>query len=289
MSPPSAFERWLEPADGRAVPLPPALAKVYGPLRLPSRRGRPLVLSNFASTLDGIVALDLKGHAGGADISGFNPHDRWLMGLLRSVADYVMVGAGTLRSVPRHLWTGDHIFPPARKDYRALRKALGKPPQPVNVVVTASGAVDLSLPVFASGKIRAIVLTTSAGARHLRSEGVPPTVQIIPAGAGRRLRAGSLLEALPRPPTDPILLLEGGPHLLGDFLTEGLVDELFLTLAPQIAGRDPTTARLGLVEGRAFAPGHPLWGELRGLSRAGGHLFLRFRFSAPGRGPRKMD
>ncbi len=283
------FVRWLEPPDGRTVPLPPGLAEVYGPLRLPSHRGRPLVLSNFASTLDGIVALDLKGRAGGADISGSNPHDRWLMGLLRSVADHVMVGAGTLRSVPHHLWTGDHIFPQAAGAYRTLRNALGKPRQPVNVVVSASGAVDLALPVFSSGKVQSLVLTTSAGARRLRSQGIPPSVEVVSAGGGRRLRARALLDALPRSGPDPILLLEGGPHLLGDFLSEGLVDELFLTLAPQIAGRDPSASRLGLVEGRAFAPAHPLWGEFRALSQAGDHLFLRYRFPAPGKGPRKLD
>lgn len=289
MSPLAPFTRLLEPPGDPALPLPASLARVYGPLRLPSSHERPLVLSNFASTLDGIVALDLKGRAGGSDISGDNSHDRWLMGLLRSVADYVLVGAGTLRSVPHHLWTGDHIFPDAADAYHALRTLLHKPPQPVNVIVTASGAVDLRLPVFASGKVRSVVLTTPAGARHLSSQEPPPSVQILPVGRGQRLSARSILGALPRPGPAPILLLEGGPHLLGDFLSEGLVDELFLTLAPQIAGRDPGTPRLGLVEGKAFAPGHPLWGRLRSLYQAGDHLFLRFRFPTPGKGPRKED
>jgi riboflavin biosynthesis pyrimidine reductase len=289
MSSLAPFLRLLDPPVGAAVPLPASLAQVYGPLRLPAPRGGPRVLTNFASTLDGIVALDLKGHAGGADISGSDPHDRWLMGLLRSVADYVMVGAGTLRSVPHHLWTGEHIYPQAAGAFRALRSSLQLSPQPVNVIVTARGDVDLRLPVFASGKVRSLVLTTAAGARRLSAGKVPPFVQVRAVGRGDRLSARSILHALPPSRATPTLLLEGGPHLLGDFLSEGLVDELFLTLAPQIAGRDPGTPRLGLVEGRTFAPGHPLWGRLWGIRQAGDHLFLRLRFPSPSGGQRKGE
>ncbi len=287
MSSLAPFLRLRDPPVGPPLPLPASLARVYGPLRLPAPRGRPRVLTNFASTVDGVVALDLKDHAGGADISGSDPHDRWLMGLLRSVADYVMVGAGTLRSVPHHLWTGEHICPEAAGSYRALRSSLRLSPQPVNVIVTARGDVDLHLPVFASGKVRSLVLTTPAGARRLAARKAPPYVQVLPVGRGDRLRARSILQALPPTRPTPTLLLEGGPHLLGDFLSEGLVDELFLTLAPQIAGRDPGTHRLGLVEGRTFAPGHPLWGRLWGIRQAGDHLFLRYRFPPPSSGPRK--
>ena len=72
----------------------------------------------------------------------------------------------------------------------------------------------------------------------------------------------------------------GGPQLLGDFFAEGLLDELFLTLAPQIAGRDTSTERPGLVTGQRFAPEHPLWGTLVSVKRAGSHLFLRYAFEA---------
>ncbi|WP_201360899.1 hypothetical protein [Dictyobacter formicarum] len=61
-------------------------------------------------------------------------------------------------------------------------------------------------------------------------------------------------------------------------MTEQLLDELFLTLAPQIAGRDSATARPGLVEGHLFAPEHPLWGTLVSVKRGGSHLFLRYAF-----------
>ena len=72
------------------------------------------------------------------------------------------------------------------------------------------------------------------------------------------------------------ILVEGGPHLMADFLAQQYVDELFLTLAPQIAGRDDLSERPGLVAGKSFAPKHPLWGTLIEVKRGGSHLFLRY-------------
>jgi len=75
-----------------------------------------------------------------------------------------------------------------------------------------------------------------------------------------------------------IILVEGGPRLMGDFFAEQCLDELFLTLAPQVAGRDDASERPGLVAGQSFAPERPLWGTLVGVKRAGSHLFLRYAF-----------
>src|SRR5512134_59759 len=95
----------LDRAGGDDLPLPPELAALYGPLRFPLREERSYVIGNFVTTLDGVASLSDPALPGGGPISGSNPHDRMVMGLLRSVADAVIVGAGTLRSVPRHLWT----------------------------------------------------------------------------------------------------------------------------------------------------------------------------------------
>jgi riboflavin biosynthesis pyrimidine reductase len=74
--------------------------------------------------------------------------------------------------------------------------------------------------------------------------------------------------------------------LLGDFFAEQLVDEQFLTLAPQIAGRDPGDRRLSLVMGRVSAPGDPQWGALIEARRGSSHLFLRYSFPGPRPGQR---
>ena len=73
---------------------------------------------------------------------------------------------------------------------------------------------------------------------------------------------------------------EGRPHVMGNFLAERLLDDLFLTLSPQIAGRAPEDGRPGLVEGVVFAPKDPRWGTLADVRRGGSHLFLRYSFTA---------
>ena len=110
---------------------------------------------------------------------------------------------------------------------------------------------------------------------------VPNSVQIrsIRPGAGE-ISAGAILEELSRVNSGRRILVEGGPRLLGTFYSERLVDEQFLSLAPQIAGRDLGDARLGLVMGKTFAPRDPLWGKLIDARRGSRLLFLRYAFSA---------
>jgi riboflavin biosynthesis pyrimidine reductase len=176
------LEVLFDRSRGVRAPLPRPLARVYGPLRLPRRSGPPYVIGNFASTLDGVVSLGVPGAASGGEITGFEPHDRLLMGLLRAMADAVVIGAGTLRAVPRHVWTAEHVFPPMADEYVRLRRQLGKPPSPLNVVVTAEGRLDLERPVFASGKVPVLIVTTTRGAGRLTSADLLPTVRLAVAG-----------------------------------------------------------------------------------------------------------
>jgi riboflavin biosynthesis pyrimidine reductase len=78
----------------------------------------------------------------------------------------------------------------------------------------------------------------------------------------------------------PCMLLEGGPRMVGDLFAEQLLDELFLTLAPQVVGRADAglAEHPGLGDGRLLAPDQPLWGTLASLHEAGSHLFLRYQF-----------
>ena len=272
----------FETKRGKALPLPPKLARLYGCLRMPLPRSHPHVFSNFVSTLDGVVSLSEKGHASGGDISGFNAQDRMVMGLLRAIADVVIVGSGTLRADRRSVWTAGAIFPKLADEYRRLSKALGKRGAPLNVVVSGSGAIDLRLPVFASGKVPALIITTTAGAKRLRKQSTPDSVEI---RAIRRsasaIPASAILDEVCRVSPGKLILVEGGPRLLGDFYAERLLDEQFLTLAPQIAGRDAGDRRLSIVMGKVFAPRDPLWGTLIDVRRGSSHLFLRYSFRKP--------
>ncbi len=277
----------LETRRGRTLPLPPRLERLYGSLRIAAPAARPWVYSNFVSTLDGVVSLHSRGHLGGADISGSSSEDRMVMGLLRAIADIVIVGAGTLAADPEHVWTASAIFPALEQDYRHLSGALGQRAPPLNVVVSGSGAIDLRMPVFSSGRVPALVLTSTAGARRLRRQRKSDSVEIraLPARGGA-LSPNAILEAVCRVRAGKRILVEGGPRLLADFYAERLLDEQFLTLAPQLAGRDTGDGRPGLVMGRHFAPRQPLWGKLIDARRADGQLFLRYAFAAASRGAR---
>src|SRR5580704_14313384 len=131
----AALRTLMETAHGSALPLPAKLSRLYGAFRLPRPRGRLHVFSNFVSTLDGVVSLQVKGHSGGGDISGFNAQDRMVMGLLRAAADAVIVGSGTLAADPEHVWTPEAICPELKSDYRRLEATLRKSAAALNVIV----------------------------------------------------------------------------------------------------------------------------------------------------------
>jgi riboflavin biosynthesis pyrimidine reductase len=262
---------------GTTLPLPPELAALYGRLQFPLRPGQPFVISNFVTTLDGVVSLNVPGHAGGGDISGRDQHDRMVMGVLRAVADAVIVGAGTLRAAsPQHLWTAEYIYPPLTDAYKQLRAFLKKPDPPLNVIVSARGAVDLKKRVFQSGEVPVLIVTTKNAEHRVRQDDLPPWVHVAAIESAGPLDARSIVEAVGHVRQSDVILVEGGPHLMADFLAQQCVDELFLTLAPQIAGRDDLSVRPGLVAGKSFAPKHPLWGTLIEVKRGGSHLFLRY-------------
>lgn len=279
MTHPAPLEVLYDSAQGGDIPLPPALASLYGPLRFPSHTGRPHVIGNFVSTLDGVVSLNSPGHEAGGDISGFNQHDKMVMGLLRAVSDVVVVGAGTLRSVPGHLWTSEYIYPPLADEYGRLRAGLSKPGPPLNVIVSASGELDPEFRVLRTGEAPVLVVTTERGAERMRP--MPPFVKIAAVAEEGPVGAEAVLSAASRVRESSLVLVEGGPRLMGDFLAERRLDELFLTLAPQIAGRDGSTERPGLVAGKMFAPDDPLWGDLVAVRRGKSHLFLRYSLSSP--------
>ena len=272
------LEVLYEAGSGESVVLPPDLATLYGQLHLPQPRERPYVIANFVSTLDGIVAFTEPGFGGGAPISGNNEHDLLVMGLLRAVADVVLIGGGTLRSGPAHLWTAPHIYPPLADSYQALRDRLGKIDPPLTVVVTARGDIDPSFRVFQPGEGQVLIVTSTQGLERVRGLGLPRSVQAMAIQDATSLNVRSILDAVGRVRPSRLVLVEGGPHLLADFLEQSCLDELFLTLAPQVAGRNGLE-RLGLVAGRAFAPHHPVWGTLVDVRRAGSHLFLRYALS----------
>jgi riboflavin biosynthesis pyrimidine reductase len=277
--PPEA--RALDPASRRGGLLPPKLAARFpGELSVELVADRPTVVANFVASIDGVVALGpSEPSAGGGEISGFSEADRFMMGLLRGLADVVIVGAGTVRVGRRHQWTSRHVLPGLADAFAAWRSELRLAPQPTTIVVTGSGNLDATHAGLNAPDVPVVVATTRAGAERLSTLPLAPNVRVAPINAEDHVPAGALLD-LARSLGARVALCEGGPHLFGELLGARLVDELFLTVGPQVIGRDAATRRLGLVEGASFADGRGRWASLRSVRHAGDDLFLRYRFGA---------
>ena len=267
------FEVLFE-ADLPAYKLPVDLQHLYGRLGFPS----PVLYSNFVSSVDGVVTLGSTPSAGSV-ISGKHPADRFLMGLLRACADAVVIGAGTLRATPGHLWTPGHVYSDLATEFTVLRSNLGRSTEPKLVVVTASGKIDASHPALVKG---AIVMTTAAGAKAIGSR-LPKRCDVVTVGksssSGKSIDVSDAIHELHSRGLK-VLLTEGGPHLVGQLIDKGLLDEAFLTISPVVAGR-AADSRLGMVEGVELLPKRGVWSTLLSARRHGDYLFLRYRTPAP--------
>jgi riboflavin biosynthesis pyrimidine reductase len=268
--------------DTRGGRLPPGLRDRYdGGLSVALRTDRPTVIANFVSTIDGVVAFDLDGSTGGGEVSGFCDPDRFVMGMLRTMADVVLVGAGTVRAAPTHEWTPRRVHRRSAALYATWRERMGiAAAEPTTIVATASGSLDPTHPGLSAPDVPVILATTTAGAKRLRAAHPARNVRIEIAGSGPQIAPAKLIE-IAAASGARLVLCEGGPHLIGDLLAAGLLDELFLTVSPQLAGRDPTRPRLGLVEGTAFDVATAPWAELASVRRSVDHLFLRYRVGGP--------
>jgi riboflavin biosynthesis pyrimidine reductase len=260
------FEVLFEAGGLPEYALPVDLKHLYGRLGFPDR----VVYANFVSSIDGVVTLGANPSAGSV-ISGKSPADRFVMGLLRACADAVLLGAGTLRATPGHLWTPAHVYPALATEFTALRSALGRGAEPTLVVLTGSGELDFSHPAIVRG---AIVMTTTPGAKKIGSR-LPDSCELVVLGKGKRLDVGKVVGELRERGFD-VLLSEAGPHVTGQLVGEGLLDEAFLTVSPVLAGRDKEK-RFGMVEGIELLPANGAWSKLLSARKHSDYLFLRYR------------
>lgn len=251
-----------------AYGLPDELTALYGgPLGFPE----PRLVANFVATLDGIVAIPGVARSNRLIRAGSDA-DRFVMGLLRACADVVLIGSGTLHG-SRTLWIPERAFPAASPAFSELRRRRGQPPDPLLAVVTGSGALDRDHAALAAG---ALVLTTDIGAERLGGR-VPSACEIVSLGPGTSVDLPDAVAAL-RARGHRLILSEAGPRVFGSLLAARLVDELFLTSSPVLAGRTPDGTHLGLVEGTQLLPGAAA-GRLLGIRRQGDHVLARYEFN----------
>jgi len=264
--------------------LPRELRELYdGDLHFSaSPAARPLVIANFVSTLDGVVSYGTKDESGGSTISGSDPADRFIMGLLRASADAIVVGAGTLRDVSaKSLWTPEYVYPDAKHLYAEYRAIVQhKQEYPLLVIVSGSGLLELDRAIFRTPAVRTVVITTSAGRDELTRRGASTLGSVemhaLDSSSGR-ITPQAILQLLQSQFGVKTLLHEGGPTLFGQFLAAEAVDELFLTLSPQIAGRKGDATRPAILQGVEFMPDYAPWFQMVSAKEKAAYLYLRYR------------
>jgi riboflavin-specific deaminase-like protein len=211
---------------------------------------RPYLVVNMVTTADGRVTI------GGRSGPIGNAADQDLFHALRTRVDAVMVGAGTLRA--------ENYGRLVRKDERReARVRVGLDPDPVAVIV--SGRLDLpeDLPLLHDPEQRVIVATFSDGdlkgdaqIEYLRHDGGAVDVKHLL----RELRERDIR----------CVLCEGGPTLNAELLRVQGVDELFLCLAPKLAGEpDAPTLVSGVLH-------QPVEMDLVWVMENESHLFMRY-------------
>jgi len=216
--------------------------------------GRPYVVLNMVATVDGRATL--AGRT--APISSVP--DRQLFHALRTRVDAVMVGAGTLR-IERY---GRIVRDASRREQR---RAIGLEPDPLAIVVSASLDLPPDLPLLQDPDSRVVVITASDAtldASAAQIDYVHCNPVDLPAALAR-LREEHGVRSI---------LCEGGPHLNASLLAHGLVDELFLTTFPLLAGGDGALTIVG--DGPVAEAPTPAQLELLWLLEHEGELFARY-------------
>ena len=237
----------------------------------------PCLFTNFVETVDGVVAIPDLPHSN-ALIAAGSEADRFVMGLLRASADAILVGSGTMRASPTGRWLPERVYPPAAEAFAELRRRRGRPASPTVVFVTAGGSFDPAHPAL---ERRAIVLTTRRAAVRLKRS-VPAVSEVVAVNDGDQLDLQQAITCL-HERGHSLILSEGGPTLFASLLASGLVDELFLTISPLLAGR-AAHSRLPLVEGFELLPGAADALRLLSARRHEDHLFLRYSLA-----PQRLD
>jgi riboflavin biosynthesis pyrimidine reductase len=196
------------------------LPELYG---YPAELNRVWLRANFIASLDGAASVGGKtGRLGG-------PGDRAVFGLLRELADVILVGAGTVR-VENYSGARPTVA------QRQRRQACGQSEVPQLAIVTKSGRLDRDMPVFTRTEVPPLVLTCAAAADRIR-RGLAGLAEVIDCSEHDpvRVEEALLLAALADRGLYRVLT-EGGPTLFGSFVEQEMLDELCLTIAPSLVG-----------------------------------------------------
>jgi riboflavin-specific deaminase-like protein len=217
--------------------------------------GRPYLVLNMVSSLDGKATIDWRTKGLSTEL------DRQLFHRLRTQADAVMVGAGTART--------ERYGRIAKSDeLRSEREREGLAREPLAVVVSARLNLPADLPLLNEPQQRVVIATGSDASLP----GLGGQVEYARVGDDLPL----LMARLSEDHGVRSVVCEGGPTLNSHLLAASLVDELFLTLNPKLAGG---AAAPTIVAGRELV--EPAELALVSLAEGGGDLFTRWRLQKP--------
>lgn len=180
------------------------------------------VTGHMVAGLDGTAAIQGKVGALSTDV------DQDLFRRMRQIADVVLVGAETVRQEGYGLVR-------LSEQAQAARQAVGKPPTPPVAVVSGSLKLNWQLKLFSQPPEHAkTLIITSEAADPDRLAEAQQHAEVIIAGAHRVEPAAALRALAER--GHRVVLCEGGPRLLGEFVTADRLDELCLSIAPVMGG-----------------------------------------------------
>ena len=182
---------------------------------------RPWLRANMVTSLDGSAVKD--GRSGGLG----GPADKEVFGVLRSLCDAVLVGAGTARAE-------GYRAPRAKEAHVERRRQSGQRPAPVLVLVTRGLDLDPTGALF-TGTERTVVVTSGSTDTSARDR-LAEVADLVVAGDDQ-VDIGAAFDVL-RERGLRRVLCEGGPSLLGDLAAAGRLDELCVTISPQLVGGD---------------------------------------------------
>ena len=245
---------------------------------LPRYEQRPYVYSNLAASRDGRMSFALPGFDKSSVVTEANPHDRWLMALLRARADAVLMGDTTVKIEKGILATAEHVCDYDAAAWAALRTHEGRAPAPLMVILSYDCALETSEACFQRADAHVVLATTRHGIERANALRGRARIDAHQLGVDAvDLRA--LVRLLHAQYGVRSLLCEGGPRVMGGMFAAKLIDEEFLTYCPVIVGASHEQPRPSYVEGVAFSPHNAPQSRIQTLRRAGDFLFLHTRMS----------
>lgn len=221
---------------------------------------RPFVSVNFAITWDGRIST--RNHTP-SDFSSKRDKHRLLE--IRSTGDAVLVSVATVAADRMTMGMPD-------QDLRAARLARGQSEYPLRVLLTNSGRIDPTLPVFEKMFSTIAIFSTSRMPAQVR-EALEGKAHLHLAD-GDTVSLPEMMRTLRQQYAVQKLVCEGGGQVFRSLLAEDLVDEVHLTLCPRIFGGVQAPTLTG-VPGK-FLP-RSIQCELEGMEVSGEEVFLRYR------------